>query len=126
MECIAPDNTDKKDAEAFEKNKKSLREKLELIENPIVLAGETYKSPMIDVPNRVHYLSILMSEEIAANCITSTPITMERVAPEKLISHYEPRIDGFKEYIWLVRESSRSHHSNRADCLCECRVHQDY
>ena len=99
MECIAPNNTDKKDAEAFEKDKKSLREKLELIENPIVLTGETYKSPVIDVPNRVHYLSILMSEEIAANCITSTSITMERVAPEKLISHYEPRIDGFNEYI---------------------------
>ena len=99
MECIAPNNTDGKSGEELEKNKKSLREKLELIENSIVFTGETYRSPVIDVPNRAHYLSILMSEEIAANCITSTPITMERVSSEKLISHYEPRINVFKGYI---------------------------
>ena len=99
MECIAPGNTDKKDKESFEKDKKSLREKLELIQNPIALTGATYRSPIIDVPHGTHYRGILMSEEIAANCITSTPITMERVASEKLISHYEPRINAFKDYI---------------------------
>ena len=104
MECIAPDNTDKKSEEAFEKDKKSLREKLELIENPIVLTGKTYRPPMIDVPNGAHQPSILMSEEIAANCITSTPITMERIAPENLISYYEPRIEGFKNLIKSITE----------------------
>ena len=99
MECLVPDNTDKKPEEELEKDKESLREKLELIENPIVLTGDTYRSPVINVPHGTHYPSILMSEEIAANCITSTPITMERVASEKLISHYEPRIDAFKGYI---------------------------
>ena len=46
MECIAPDNTDKKPEEELEKDKESLREKLELIENPIVLTGDTHKSPV--------------------------------------------------------------------------------
>ena len=104
MECIAPDNTDKKDVESFEKDKKSLREKLELIENPIVLTGKTYRPPMIDVPNGTHCPSILMSEEVAANCITSTLITMERMAPESLISYYEPRIEGFKSLIKSITE----------------------
>lgn len=104
MECIAPDNTDKKDVESFEKDKKSLREKLELIENPIVLTGKTYRPPMIDVPNGTHCPSILMSEEVAANCITSTLITMERIAPESLISYYEPRIEGFKSLIKSITE----------------------
>ena len=39
MECIAPGNTDKKDEESFERDKRLLLEKLELIENPIVLIG---------------------------------------------------------------------------------------
>ena len=59
---------------------------------------------MIDVPNGAHQPSILMSEEIAANCITSTPITMERIAPENLISYYEPRIEGFKNLIKSITE----------------------
>ena len=104
MECLAPENTDKKSDEELEKDKKSLREKLELIENPIVLTGYTHRSPVIDIPRGAHYPSILTSEEIARNCITATPITMERVEPERLISHYGPRIDDFKSYIKAVTE----------------------
>ena len=48
MECIAPNNTDKKSEEELERDKKSLLEKLELIENPIVLTGDTHKSPVIN------------------------------------------------------------------------------
>ena len=99
MEYLAPENTDKKSDAELEMDKKSLREKLELIESPIVLTGDTYRSPVINISRDAHYQSILMSEEIAANCIRATPITMERVEPEKLISHYEPRIDVFKGYI---------------------------
>ena len=92
MECLAPNR-------ATEVEKRWLLNRLKLIGNPIVLAGDTYRSPMIDIPHGTHYPSILMSEEIAANCITATPIIMKRVASEKLISHYEPRIDVFKNYI---------------------------
>ncbi len=99
MECLAPQNTDKKSDEELERVKKSLREKFELIENPIVITGNTYRSPVIDISRGAYYPSILMSEEIAGNCITATPMTMERVASEKLISHYEPRIDVFRGYL---------------------------
>ena len=92
IECLAPNR-------ASSAEKEQLLRRLKLIENPIVLTGDTYRSPVIDIPHGTHYPSILMSEEIAANCITATPIIMERVASEKLISHYEPRIDVFKNYI---------------------------
>lgn len=99
MECLAPENTDKKSDEELKKDKKSLREKLELIEHPIILTGNTNTSPLIDIPLGSEYFSILTSEQIAKNCITSTPITMRRVEMDKLISHYEPRIDVFKNYV---------------------------
>ena len=108
MECIAPNNTDGKSEKELEKDKKSLREKLELIENPIVLTGETYISSVIssmfDMFPGSHYLSILTSEEIAGNCIAATPVTMERVAPKNLISYYEPRIEDFKSLIKSITE----------------------
>ena len=91
MECLAPENTGKKPVEEFEQTKKSLREKLELIEHPIVLTGDIHRSPVFNIPSGTHY-PILMSEEIAANCITATRMTMERVASEELISHYETGI----------------------------------
>lgn len=92
IECLAPNR-------ASSAEKEQLLRRLKLIENPIVLIGDTYRSPVIDIPHGTHYPSILMSEEIAANCITVTPIIMKRVASENLISHYEPRIDAFKSYI---------------------------
>ena len=104
MECIAPDNTDRKSEETFEKDKKSLREKLELIENPIVLTGESYISSVFDMFPGSYYLSILTSEEIAGNCIAGTPVKMERVTPKNLISYYEPRIEGFKSLIKSITE----------------------
>ena len=47
MECLAPNNTDKKPEEEFERVKKALREKMGLIENPIVLEGESVVPPFI-------------------------------------------------------------------------------
>ena len=71
MECIAPENTDKKSNEKLEKDKRSLRRRLGLIENPIVFTGDTNISPIIDVPRGVEYSGILSSEQIARNCIVS-------------------------------------------------------
>ena len=96
MECIAP-------REPF--RRQSLCRKLRLIENPIVLTGDTHISPVIEIPVGAEYSGILSSEEIARNCITSTPITMERVAPEKLISHYEPRIGAFRKLVRTVTDA---------------------
>ena len=46
IECIAPDNTDNKPEKEFENAKELLLEKLELIENPIVI---TMASPNYEV-----------------------------------------------------------------------------
>ena len=97
MECLAPNR-------ASSAEKEQLLRRLELIENPIVLTGDTNISPIIDIPRGVEYSGILSSEQIARNCIMSKPITMERVASEKLISHYEPRIGDFKRYIKTITE----------------------
>ena len=90
MECIAPER-------ASQEVQASLLKKLKLIENPIILTGYSNTSPVIDIPYNTEYLSILTSEQIVKNCIMSKPIAMERVPPEKLISHYKPRIEMFKE-----------------------------
>ena len=105
MECLAPQNTDKKSDEELEKDKKSLREKLELIENPIVLTGSTNISPVIAIPRGVEYSGILTSEQIARNCILSISIAMERVIPEKLISYYEPKINVLKKEMKAYTEA---------------------
>ena len=92
MECLAPNR-------ASEEQKRWLFERLQLIENPIVFTGDANTSPLIDIPLDIYYPTFLTSEQIAKNCITKTPITMESVTPEKLISHYRPRIDVFKDYV---------------------------
>ena len=98
IECLAPNR-------ASSAAKEQLLRRLELIENAIVLIGNTNVSPIIDIPRGVEYSGILSSEQIARNCIVSEPITMERVASEKLISHYEPRrIGAFKRYIKAITE----------------------
>ena len=89
MECLAPQNTDKKPLEELEKDKKSLLEKLQLIENPIVLKGSADISYEIITDHNFEYHIILTSDQIAKNCIRFAPITMERVEPEELISTYE-------------------------------------
>lgn len=105
MECLAPDNTDKKSDEELEKDKEALLRKLELIENPIVLTGNTHVSPVIKIPDYVEYPTILTSEEIARDCIKRTPITMERVTPKKLIAHYKPRVNAFKNRVKTLTEA---------------------
>ena len=104
MECLAPENTDRKSDEELEKVKKSLREKLGVIENPIVLVGNTNTSQIIEIPLDAYYPTFLTSEQIAKNCITKTPISMKSVTPEKLISHYEPRIGVFKDSVKKLTE----------------------
>ena len=89
MECLAPNNTDKKEVEELEKDKRSLLEKLQLIENPIVLKGKADISYRIIADYNFEYHIILTSDQIAKNCIRSTPITMERVEPAELISSYD-------------------------------------
>ena len=99
MECIAPENTDKKDEESFERDKKSLREKLKLIENPIVLGGPIHISHIIGTPLDVYFPTLLTSEQIAGNCIADLPVTMKRIEPDKLISYYEPEVPNFKSLV---------------------------
>ena len=87
IECIAPNR-------ASERSRRSLREKLELIDNPIVLVSNTTGSEYIKID--FDHPTILTSEQIAQSCITNTPIRMERVAPKKLIFHHETRMRAFK------------------------------
>ena len=113
MECIAPNNTDKKSEEELERDKKSLLEKLELIENPIVLAGKTNIARNIIVRSNPFYDpsfdTILTSEEIVKSCIMSTPMTMKCVTPEELLSHYRSRIRDFKEEVKNLTEACEGH-----------------
>ena len=98
IECLAPNR-------ATEAEKKWLLDRLKLIENPLVFTGDTNISPVINIPHSVEYSGILSSEQIARNCIVSKPITMERVTPEKLISHYNPRIEVFKKEMKAYTEA---------------------
>lgn len=100
IECLSPNR-------ATEAEKKWLLDRLKLIENPLVFIGDANISPIIDIPCGAEYSSILSSEQIARNCIVSKPITMERVAPEKLISHYRSRIKGFKAEIKALDDACR-------------------
>ena len=97
MECLSPNR-------ASESQKMALLRRLKLIENPIVLTRDTNTSGLIEIPLDFYYPTILISEQIAKNCITATSMTMKRVEPEILISYYEPRIDDFKRYIKSITE----------------------
>ena len=92
MECLSPNR-------ASEEQKRRLFRRLQLVENPIVLTGNTNTSGLIGIPLDLYYSTFLTSEQIAKNCITKTPIAMEGVTPDKLITHYEPKIDVFKDYV---------------------------
>ena len=94
IECIAPNNTDNKSEEDFQKNKKALLEKLELIENPIVLWGCTNVTYRLVIPSGVdaEYADILDAWRIAKNCIINSPVTMKRVCSKRLVSSCEPRV----------------------------------
>ena len=113
MECLAPNNTDKKSEEELERDTKSLLEKLELIENPIVLAGKTNIARNIIVRSNPFYDpsfdTILTSEEIVKSCLTSTPITMKHVTPEELLSHYRSRIRDFKKEVENLTAACEEH-----------------
>ena len=102
VECLAPNR-------ATDEEKEWLLDRLKLIENPLVFTGDTNVSPVIDIPRGVEYSGILSSEQIARNCIMSKPITMERVAPEELISHYRPRIEVFKKEMGAYTEACEVH-----------------
>ena len=104
MECIAPDNTDKKPEEELEKDKEALLEKLKLIENPIVLSGPIHISHIIGIPLDVYNPNFLTSEQIAGNCIANLPITMKRIEPDELISYYESRVPAFKSLMKGITE----------------------
>ena len=99
MECIAPNNTDKKPEEELEKDKEALLGKLKLIENPIVLGGPIHISYIIGIPLDVYSPTLLTSEQIAGNCIADIPVTMKRIEPDKLISYYESRVSNFKSFV---------------------------
>ena len=101
-ECLAPNR-------ATEAEKGWLLNRLKLIENPLVFTGDTNISPIIDIPRGIEYSGILSSEQIARNCIMSKSITMERVTPEKLISHYRPRIEVFKKEMEAYTEACEVH-----------------
>lgn len=94
VECIAPNNTDKKSEEELERDKKSLLKKLELIENPIALVGATNVTYKIVAPFDVEfeYSDILDAWQIAKNCIINSPMTMKRVCPKVLVSRCEPKV----------------------------------
>lgn len=100
IECLGPNR-------ATEAEKRWLLDRLKLIENPLVFTGDTNVSPIIDIPRGAEYSGILSSEQIARNCIVSKPITLERVAPEKFISHYRSRIKGFKAEIKALNDACR-------------------
>ena len=98
IECLAPNR-------ASSPEKEQLLRRLELIENPIVLSGNTHISPVIEIPYDVEFSTILTSEEIARGCITKASITMHRVTPEKLIAHYKPRVNVFKNRVKTLTEA---------------------
>ena len=94
IECIAPNNTDKKSEEDLQRDKQSLLEKLELIENPIVLVGSTNVTYRIVSPPGVEfeYSDILDAWRIAKNCIINSTVTMKRVCSKRLVLSCEPRV----------------------------------
>lgn len=92
MECLAPNR-------ASEDEKKWILNRLRLIENPIVFSGTIHRSNIPEIPLDFHYFTLLTSEEIAGNCIANIPITMKRIEPDELISHYKPKIHHFKDFI---------------------------
>ena len=96
IECIAPDNSDKKPQAQFEKEKKSLLEKLELIENPIVLTGSTNVTDRIYIPPNAEYSDILDAWRIARNCIINSPVIMKRISPQVLVSNCKPKVAMWK------------------------------
>lgn len=98
IECLAPNR-------ASPTEKAQLLRRLKLIENPIVLIGNTHVSPVIEIPYDVEFPTILTSEEIARSCIMKASIVMQRVTPEKLITHYKSRVNIFKNRVKTLTEA---------------------
>ena len=113
IECIAPENTDNKPDAEFEKIKRTLRKKLELIQNPKVLTGTTNIPDTIvifdSLSNDIQLPTFLASEQIAKNCITAVPIQMKYVPSEELIAHYhKSKIDNFKGLVETITQTCES------------------
>ncbi len=104
MECLVPNREPEQ--------RKILCERLRLIENPIVIKGNTNISFNLKIlPNPFYdtqFHTILTSRVIARNCIVSNSITMERVTPEELLSHYEAQISDFKREIRMKTSALES------------------
>ena len=98
MECLSP-------SRASEEQKRWILNRLRLIENPIVFTGEIHRSNIPEIPLDFYYSTLLTSEEIAGNCIADIPITMERVEPDELISHYKPQVHHFKDKISSIMQA---------------------
>ncbi len=99
IECISPNNSDKKDKVFFEKEKKFLREKLELIKNPIVFMGRTNIGYRIQIPSYIketEYIDILDSWQIARNCIIDDPVIMKSITHQELVSRCEVKLRDLK------------------------------
>ena len=105
IECIAPDNTDKKPEVQFEKDKKLLLEKLELIENPIVLTGSTNVTDRIYIPPNTEFSDILDAWRIARNCIINSPIIMKRISPQVLVENCRAKVAMWKNELRQVAKS---------------------
>ena len=97
IECMAPNNTHNKDEESFRKEKKALREKLQLIENPLVLTGSTNVTRYIRVYSDHEYTDILDSWQIARNCIVNYSLIMKCVSPQVLVSRGQTKVE-FSKY----------------------------
>lgn len=103
VECISPNNSDKKDIVSFERMKKALIEKLQLIQNPVMFTGSTNVEMRIAPSDNVkdlEYNDILTSWQIARNCIIDLPITMTGIPPDKLVEKCE-------RFIWYIKHENR-------------------
>lgn len=115
MECISPNNSDNKNLVIFEKEKKALLRKLELIENPIVITGKTFVTHRIHIPPNIkdpEYTDILTSWQIARNCFLNYPVTIKRISPRELVSRCKPKIWDFKSE---NRESTKTIDDDKGD-----------
>ena len=105
IECISPENTDRKPENQFERDKRLLLEKVELIENPIVLTGSTNVTDRIYIPPNTEYADILDSWRIARNCIINSPVIMKRIPSQTLVSNCRAKVAMWKRE---MREATKT------------------
>ena len=105
IECLSPNNGDNKALVLFEKEKKSLREKLESIENPIIFTGSTNVIYKYGIYANTEYTDILASWQIARNCIINYPVTMKRISSDDLVLKCKTKIWDIKNEFRELTES---------------------